>query len=79
MFFAREQLERADVPELAAEQLAAWWVTLPGLSYRGRAVCPDDWDVDQVLAALELGAKKCGSYDVLTGRLYSRLRIDQWT
>ncbi|MTD47305.1 hypothetical protein GKE82_24170 [Conexibacter sp. W3-3-2] len=79
MFFSASQLERAEVPELGAQGLAAWWVTLPGISYRGRAVCPASWDVEQVLAALELGAKRCGSYDVLAGRLYSRLRIDQWT
>lgn len=73
MLFSADQLHRtsADV----GDGLAAWWVDLP-FSYRGKAVAPATWEVDEVHAALEEAGRRL-TYNILCSRLYSRTRIDE--
>jgi hypothetical protein len=59
----------------AGDGLTGWWVDLPGVSYRGRAVAPADWDETRVLEALNRHASVLGE-SVFAGRLYSRTRLD---
>jgi hypothetical protein len=75
VFFTAEQLERVGVLD-GEPGLTGWWVNDMGVSYRGRAVAPADWDAEQVAAGLNRLAQHLGE-NVLKGRLYSRTRVDQ--
>jgi hypothetical protein len=71
-FFLAEQVHPAGD---AGDGLTGYWIDLPGVSYRGRAVAPAAWDADRVLEALNRHAGVLGE-QVFQGRLYSRTRLD---
>ncbi len=54
--------------------LRRWTVSLPGISYQGKALAPADWTHEQVATRLnEMAAKS--SPEIVEGRLYSPTRL----